>query len=160
LVGSPPATEPEPLKVAAGSGASSSSGPSPAPEPLPPSSDLPPPLEPAPGSAPSGPVAEHDALLPPPADGAGPESAPAPAPTPARAKPRWRDLAANRANPPPLESRKTLQSSSGESDTYCHFDASHRRMEDFRLPDLQGRLVRFQEFDSDLILLDFWGSWC
>ncbi len=44
--------------------------------------------------------------------------------------------------------------------TYCHYDSRHRRLEDFRLPDLQGRLVRFQDLDADLILLDFWGTWC
>ncbi|MBV8610840.1 MAG: redoxin family protein [Singulisphaera sp.] len=43
---------------------------------------------------------------------------------------------------------------------YCRYDSRHRRLEDFRLPDLQGRPVRFQDLDADLVLLDFWGTWC
>jgi thiol-disulfide isomerase/thioredoxin len=42
----------------------------------------------------------------------------------------------------------------------CDFDASERRMHDFRLSDLSGRIVSFRELDADLILLDFWGTWC
>lgn len=44
--------------------------------------------------------------------------------------------------------------------SYCDYDARHRQIRDFRLPDLQGRPVRFQDIDADLILLDFWGTWC
>jgi thiol-disulfide isomerase/thioredoxin len=43
---------------------------------------------------------------------------------------------------------------------YCRIDAKQRQLIDFQLPDLEGRLVRFQDFDADLILLDFWGTWC
>ena len=42
----------------------------------------------------------------------------------------------------------------------CDYDERHRRINDFRLPDLQGRPVRFKDLDADLILLDFWGTWC
>ncbi|HEX8203594.1 MAG TPA: carboxypeptidase regulatory-like domain-containing protein, partial [Isosphaeraceae bacterium] len=42
----------------------------------------------------------------------------------------------------------------------CQFDAKQRKVVDFVLPDLQGRPVRFQELDSDLVLIDFWGTWC
>ena len=42
----------------------------------------------------------------------------------------------------------------------CDYDEKHRKLNDFRLPDLQGRSVRFQDLDADLILLDFWGTWC
>ena len=42
----------------------------------------------------------------------------------------------------------------------CQFDASEPRLIDFQLPDAQGRMVSFHDFDSDLILLDFWGTWC
>lgn len=42
----------------------------------------------------------------------------------------------------------------------CEFDAKSNRLVDFRLPDTSGREVRFQDFDADLILIDFWGSWC
>jgi thiol-disulfide isomerase/thioredoxin len=42
----------------------------------------------------------------------------------------------------------------------CQFDAKHQKLIDFRLPDYQGRPVRFQELDADLVLIDFWGTWC
>ncbi len=42
----------------------------------------------------------------------------------------------------------------------CDYDDRHRRILDFRLPDLDGRPVRFQELDADLVLIDFWGTWC
>jgi thiol-disulfide isomerase/thioredoxin len=43
---------------------------------------------------------------------------------------------------------------------FCDFDAKHRRIRDFRLPDLDGRPVRFKDLDADLVLIDFWGTWC
>jgi len=42
----------------------------------------------------------------------------------------------------------------------CRYDAATRRLHDFQLPDVQGRVVSLKDFDSDLILLDFWGTWC
>ncbi len=42
----------------------------------------------------------------------------------------------------------------------CQFNPEERRLVDFRLPDVQGRMVSFHDFDADLILLDFWGTWC
>jgi len=42
----------------------------------------------------------------------------------------------------------------------CQFNPEERRLVDFRLPDVQGRMVSFRDFDADLILLDFWGTWC
>jgi thiol-disulfide isomerase/thioredoxin len=106
-----------------------------------------------------GPVASGDspAVLPPPVESG--ESDFPPADAAPRPRPRWRDLAAGESSPPPLEPA-VRGSPSKEPDTYCRYDTAHRRIEDFRLPDLQGRLVRFQDFDADLILLDFWGSWC
>jgi thiol-disulfide isomerase/thioredoxin len=130
--------------------------------------------------APSGPVASNDApaFLPPPVESAGPEpakSSPAPLPFPeplqaqsgpgtdppdaaSRPRPKWRDLVASQVAPPPPD--RAVRASPKEPETYCRFDSKHRRIEDFRLPDLEGRLVRFQDFDTDLVLLDFWGSWC
>lgn len=44
---------------------------------------------------------------------------------------------------------------------YCRIDAKRRQLIDFQLPDLEGRPVRFQDYaEADLILLDFWGTWC
>jgi thiol-disulfide isomerase/thioredoxin len=42
----------------------------------------------------------------------------------------------------------------------CTYDDRLRRIVDFRLPDLDGKPVRFQDFDADLVLIDFWGTWC
>jgi thiol-disulfide isomerase/thioredoxin len=42
----------------------------------------------------------------------------------------------------------------------CQFNPEEGRLVDFRLPDVRGQMVSFQDFDADLILLDFWGTWC
>lgn len=42
----------------------------------------------------------------------------------------------------------------------CDYDDRHRRIADFRLPDLDGKAVRFKDIDADLVLIDFWGTWC
>jgi thiol-disulfide isomerase/thioredoxin len=42
----------------------------------------------------------------------------------------------------------------------CSIDAADRRLIDFKLPDLNGKMVSLHDVDADLILLDFWGSWC
>ena len=105
-------------------------------------------------------------------------------PRPPRRRPTWREvtevaspppvveappdeLARNEPNPPPSESAPTpttapapSRSPAEDRPIFCHYDAKHRRIEDFRLSDPQGRLVRFQELDADLVLLDFWGTWC
>jgi thiol-disulfide isomerase/thioredoxin len=39
-------------------------------------------------------------------------------------------------------------------------DPNERRITDFQLPGLDGSMVSFHDLDADLILLDFWGSWC
>jgi thiol-disulfide isomerase/thioredoxin len=43
---------------------------------------------------------------------------------------------------------------------FCRFDSRHLQIDDFQLPDIHGGVVRFQDLDADLILLDFWGTWC
>ncbi len=42
----------------------------------------------------------------------------------------------------------------------CAYDDRLRRIIDFRLPALDGKPVRFQDLNSDLVLIDFWGTWC
>ncbi|MBX6316763.1 MAG: TlpA family protein disulfide reductase, partial [Isosphaeraceae bacterium] len=42
----------------------------------------------------------------------------------------------------------------------CRFDSQAQRLIDFELPDLEGKPIHLQDLDADLILLDFWGSWC
>jgi peroxiredoxin len=39
-------------------------------------------------------------------------------------------------------------------------DPHERRIVDFQLPGLDGAMVSLHDIDADLILLDFWGSWC
>ena len=45
-------------------------------------------------------------------------------------------------------------------ETSCEYDDRHRRIVDFRLPDVDGKPVTFKDIDADLVLLDFWGTWC
>ncbi len=40
------------------------------------------------------------------------------------------------------------------------YDPRARRVTELALPDLQGQTVRLSDFDSEYILLDFWGTWC
>ncbi|MEW4567455.1 redoxin domain-containing protein [Tautonia sp. JC769] len=40
------------------------------------------------------------------------------------------------------------------------FDAERNRLEDFVLPDLNGRRFQLSEAESDYVLLCFWGTWC
>ncbi len=55
------------------------------------------------------------------------------------------------ANSPKLPARER---------SFCDFDVAERRLHDFQLPDAKGRMVAFHDLDSDLVLLDFWGTWC
>jgi thiol-disulfide isomerase/thioredoxin len=42
----------------------------------------------------------------------------------------------------------------------CSIDPNARRLIDFKLPDLSGKIVSLHDLNADVILLDFWGSWC
>jgi thiol-disulfide isomerase/thioredoxin len=42
----------------------------------------------------------------------------------------------------------------------CRYDARKRRLEEFTLADVGGKAVRLGDLDADLVLLDFWGTWC
>jgi peroxiredoxin len=46
----------------------------------------------------------------------------------------------------------------GQSD--CRMDPNDHRIIDFQLPGLDGKMLSFHDLDADVILLDFWGSWC
>jgi len=52
------------------------------------------------------------------------------------------------------------QVSTTSLDPQCDYDDRLRRINDFRLPDLDGKPVRFRDLDADLVLIDFWGTWC
>ena len=43
---------------------------------------------------------------------------------------------------------------------FCDYDPANRRLRDFVLPDVEGRPVAFRDLGADLVLLDFWGTWC
>ncbi len=47
-----------------------------------------------------------------------------------------------------------------EGQSRCQIDTADRRIVDFQLPGLDGTMVSFKDFDADVIVLDFWGSWC
>ena len=61
-----------------------------------------------------------------------------------------------------LGGRATPEADSGRKvqPSLCQYDAKKQRVVDFLLPDLDGRPVRLRDFDSDFVLLDFWGTWC
>ncbi|WZO97099.1 redoxin domain-containing protein [Isosphaeraceae bacterium EP7] len=44
--------------------------------------------------------------------------------------------------------------------TTAAIDPNNQRIVNFSLPNLEGQTVQFKDFDSDLILIDFWGTWC
>jgi thiol-disulfide isomerase/thioredoxin len=52
------------------------------------------------------------------------------------------------------------QVDSAAQQSVCRFDPSERRLVDFQLPRLDGKMVSLHDIDADVILLDFWGSWC
>lgn len=79
---------------------------------------------------------------------------PAPAPAPVAPTPRTTltSVLFRRAKPP-AESKDAAVAA-------CVYDTRLRKINDFRLPDLEGKPVRFQDLDADFVLLDFWGTWC
>ncbi len=46
------------------------------------------------------------------------------------------------------------------SQSFCRIDPTDRRVVDLRLPALDGKIVSFKDMNAELILFDFWGSWC
>ncbi|MGC8644205.1 MAG: TlpA family protein disulfide reductase, partial [Isosphaeraceae bacterium] len=111
-----------------------------------------------------------------------------PAPEPAPPKPTWGELVfakrpipldesikkASRvvASSAPADGKKAGQAPSarpepvakppavGNTGVSCEFDPVERTLKDFRLPDAQGRMLAFHDIDADLVLIDFWGTWC
>jgi thiol-disulfide isomerase/thioredoxin len=56
------------------------------------------------------------------------------------------------AAPSPRPSRDTIEQ--------CRYDSKRQQIVDFRLPNLEGLPIALADFQSDYILLDFWGTWC
>ena len=59
-----------------------------------------------------------------------------------------------------LPSAEAPDPGSAPGKSSCQIDAVAGRVVDFRLPGLDGKMVSFRDIDADVILLDFWGSWC
>ncbi|MHB1559499.1 MAG: carboxypeptidase regulatory-like domain-containing protein [Isosphaeraceae bacterium] len=56
--------------------------------------------------------------------------------------------------------QRTPSRSSVPDEGICRLDAGGRRIVDLQLPGLDGRMMSIKDFDADVIILDFWGSWC
>jgi thiol-disulfide isomerase/thioredoxin len=88
-----------------------------------------------------------------------------------RGRPTWGEVTAADTVLPPLEGTATNPTAPAQAvaralardvatGPSCEYDDRHRRILDFRLPGLDGKPVRFRDLDADLVLLDFWGTWC
>lgn len=95
----------------------------------------------------------------------GPERSPVvSSETPSRRASALPSLALNRRN----KTEKSRSTGEGEArpaktkpdEVACRYDPVENRIVDFQFKDVSGRDVRLQDFDADLILLDFWGTWC
>jgi len=86
------------------------------------------------------------------------EESTTPAPDP---KPSAAAVVESAENPPNDEKRDDREPLvKRKPGPYCEFDAGERKLIDLGLPDASGRMVSIRDFDADLILLDFWGTWC
>ena len=74
---------------------------------------------------------------------------------PADSKPNSAQVAAQ-SEPKPQQSPQAP----ARQGVWCEFNPLERRLIDFQLPDARGRMVAFHDIDADLVLLDFWGTWC
>ena len=86
-----------------------------------------------------------------------------PSPEPARIgnddEPRTRRMIAS-SSLPAAARRPRASTGSKAAEAACRLDTGTRRVVELRLPGLDGRMVSLADVDADLILLDFWGSWC
>ena len=57
-------------------------------------------------------------------------------------------------------SRAAAAPAKADAPALCQFNPQTGQLVDFQLPDLDGQPVRFQDFDADYVLFDFWGTWC
>jgi peroxiredoxin len=64
------------------------------------------------------------------------------------------------AGSPVAARRDATPAASKPAEAACRLDAGHRRVVELRLPGLDGTTVSLGDIDADLVLLDFWGSWC
>jgi thiol-disulfide isomerase/thioredoxin len=77
------------------------------------------------------------------------------------AKPRRiRTIAGSPTTTKPPSSSSSHPSAARPAGSICRLDPSHRRIVELQLPGLDGSMVSLRDTDADLVLLDFWGSWC
>jgi thiol-disulfide isomerase/thioredoxin len=145
------------------------------------------PAESVPEAVPGALVVAPEPVEPPPAQVATAEPMARPSPL-ARQRPTWREVMSQSPLPRTVEgtgtpvpdsvvtiserkesarprlklrpSRTRTAAKGEELKTFCRYDAKNRRIEDFLLPDLEGKPVHFRDLDADLVLIDFWGTWC
>jgi Carboxypeptidase regulatory-like domain/AhpC/TSA family len=79
-------------------------------------------------------------------------TSPAEDPRPRRTRPM--------ASSPAAARQVATAAASNPNEPACRLEPGHRRIAELRLPGLDGRMVSVGDIDADLILLDFWGSWC
>ncbi|MFO8002728.1 peroxiredoxin family protein [Thioalkalivibrio sp.] len=60
----------------------------------------------------------------------------------------------------PDEGARAGENTPTAAETVAAADAQEFRRIDFTLPDLDGEPRRFSEWDGDLVLLNFWATWC
>jgi thiol-disulfide isomerase/thioredoxin len=59
-----------------------------------------------------------------------------------------------------LGASKSTPATPVPSPSLCRVDPTDRRVVDLQMPALDGKVVSLHDIDADLVLLDFWGSWC
>jgi peroxiredoxin len=64
------------------------------------------------------------------------------------------------AGSPMAKEKAASSAGSKPAGAVCRLDPGHRRVMELQLPGLDGRVVSLRDIDADVILLDFWGSWC
>lgn len=128
-----------------------------APAPSTPTPDPPPVIEPAP------PIVEEAEPEPEPGPPAADVPPSPPSTTQVRRTPTWGEVMARSKAPASAPTEGAVRDRPGpirKAAASCDFDRQRRRLNDFQMPDLLGRPLRFRDLDADLVLLDFWGTSC
>jgi hypothetical protein len=61
----------------------------------------------------------------------------------------------------PVSARRPASPAAPRSaEVACRLDPGRRRVVELQLPGLDGAMMSLRDIDADIILLDFWGSWC
>jgi peroxiredoxin len=61
----------------------------------------------------------------------------------------------------PVSARRPASPAAPRSaEAACRLDPGRRRVVELQLPGLDGVMMSLRDIDADIVLLDFWGSWC